>query len=665
MNKRGREAAVFFMALFLVTGLQAQMLPDTVSIPEVEVHSKIHVSAAGLEQQPVDSLVMMREAEASLSDLLAAHSSIFIKSEGRGALATASFRGTDASHTQVYWNGMSVLSPMLGQVDFSQIPVFLMDKIVLHPGASSVVDGSGGLGGSINLVSSPGWTQKVKVKGMAAFGSYRTLNNYLGLQAGNNHFQTSTRLYYNRSKNDFPFYNKNVADIDPKTGEYIYPRQRNENAGYLLDGLLQELAFRFRKKYLLRLNYWFQNSKRSLPRLNTYEGDDHANLSRQEEQTHRATAQLTRFGKKGQIHLNLGLQAENMTYQVQNRIGGRGYYDAVYSVSKTFGSYNKLEYSYQWSKKTLLKAAYRFNFVHVDTYDSVNRTGYDRYRRRHAVVVSWQQLLGRRFSTMVLLRKEWINAVSLPLIPYVGFQWNLNEKAGLELHGNLTYDYRYPSLNDLYWQPGGNPLLKPEEGLASELGIRWQPKIKKLVIKTAVNLFYNNITNWIMWAPGPLGYWSPENIQHVVARGFEVKAGLNFTVRRFRFFLKAGYTFTKSTNEGDTGKWGGDALGKQIPYVPVHSGNFMGEVRRKGWFLTWVNTSYSERFTTSSNDLTLRDRLYPYFMNDLYIGKDFPLKEGTWGLQLKIYNLFNEDYRSVLGRPMPGRNYLLMLILRP
>ncbi len=653
-----------FIGLFITLGLQAQMLPDTVSIPEVEVRSKVDVAGAGLVQHPVDTLVMMQEAEASLSDLLAAHTSVFIKSEGRGALATASFRGTDASHTQVYWNGMDIQSPMLGQVDFSQIPVFLMDKVVLHPGAGSVVDGSGGLGGSIDLASSPAWTQKLQINGMAALGSWLTFNNYLGVKAGTQHFQTSTRLYYNRSKNDFPFYNKNVADIDPKTGEYIFPLQRNEHADYLLDGLLQGFAFRFRKKYLLQLNYWYQHSDRSLPRLNTYEGDDHANLSRQNQQTHRATAQLTRFGKKGRLDVNLGFQAENMIFQVQNQVGGRGYYDAVYSDSRTLGSYNKLEYSYRWNKKTLLKASYRFNYVHVNTYDSVNRTGYDQFRRRHALVASWQQYLGSRFSTMALLRKEWINNTSLPLIPYFGFNWDVDEKAKLVLHGNITRNYHYPSLNDLYWQPGGNPALKPEEGVASELGIGWQPKIKKVSLETSLSLFYNNITNWILWVPSPLGYWSPENIQHVVARGFEVKVNLNFSIRKIYFFLKSSYAFTKSTNEGDAGKWGTASVGKQIPYVPVHSGNFMGEVRWKGFFLTWVNTSYSERFTTSSNDLNLRDRLYPYFMNDLYAGKKFPLKKGNLSLQLKIYNLFNETYRSVLGRPMPGRNYLLMFTFR-
>ena len=33
-------------------------------------------------------------------------------------------------------------------------------------------------------------------------------------------------------------------------------------------------------------------------------------------------------------------------------------------------------------------------------------------------------------------------------------------------------------------------------------------------------------------------------------------------------------------------------------------------------------------------------------------------------LDLKIYNLFDEEYRSILGRAMPGRNYLLSLSIK-
>jgi len=83
-----------------------------------------------------------------------------------------------------------------------------------------------------------------------------------------------------------------------------------------------------------------------------------------------------------------------------------------------------------------------------------------------------------------------------------------------------------------------------------------------------------------------------------------------------------------------------------------------------GWgnlFFIYQYNAYSERFTTSSNDLTRRHRLYPYFMNDISAGNSFHLKRVDLSLELKVNNLFNETYHTVLYRPMPGRNYQLIL----
>jgi outer membrane receptor protein involved in Fe transport len=71
--------------------------------------------------------------------------------------------------------------------------------------------------------------------------------------------------------------------------------------------------------------------------------------------------------------------------------------------------------------------------------------------------------------------------------------------------------------------------------------------------------------------------------------------------------------------------------------------------------------AYSERFTTSSNDLTRRDWLYPYFMSDVTLGGELRIRKTGFSAELKIFNLFNETYHSVLYRPMPGRNYQLVL----
>ncbi|MBE0650863.1 MAG: TonB-dependent receptor [Bacteroidales bacterium] len=655
-----RTSVLFFLILSFSTAF-GQMAPDTVSIPEVEVKTVRQLARAGVTTHQIDSIAMKRESDASLSDLLSRFSTVFVKSEGRGALSTVAFRGTAPSHTEVYWNGMSLQSPMLGQVDFSQIPVYLMDNISLNPGASSLVDGDGALGGSIDLKNDLSWSKKFSGTFLSGYGSFGTWNEFVHLEKGSDKFQSSTRIYYNRSKNDFPFINKDIANIDPVTGAYIYPRQRNEHAEYMLEGAMQSFGFRLSKRTILETHYWFQYSDRAIPRLNTYEGNDNSNLARQVDRTNRAVMKLSSFMKKGTLILQSGLNAENMVYSIRNMVYGDGYYNALYSKSNVYSFYNKAQYQFQPIRNALVKAAATFDFYRVQTKDTVNQTGYNQSRRDKGLMLSWQQQLTNNLSAMVLLRKDWVNQVSIPIIPYFGFDWTINQKRKLILHGNIARNYHYPDLNDLYWQPGGNPNLRPEEGLNTELGVITSFPGKKLENSFGLTAFYNNIENWIIWIPSPMGYWSPQNIQHVVSSGFDANVMIAFPIKKLKVTFKADYAFTKSINHGNAARWGTASVGKQIPFVPVHTGNVLLNLSLGNYYLTWINHSYSERFTTSTNELTMRDRLNPYFMNDLYIGKRWLLDGRKISLQFKIFNLFNEQYRSVLQRPMPGRNYMLLL----
>ena len=102
----------------------------------------------------IDSVLLSQSLNSSLAELLSKETPLFVKSYGMGSMATVSFRGTTSSHTQVKWNGLKINNPMLGQVDFSQLPVWMIDKVEILHGGSSLVEGSGALGGSIHLQSS-------------------------------------------------------------------------------------------------------------------------------------------------------------------------------------------------------------------------------------------------------------------------------------------------------------------------------------------------------------------------------------------------------------------------------------------------------------------------------------------------------------------------------
>ncbi|GAF05284.1 TonB-dependent receptor [Saccharicrinis fermentans] len=141
----------------------------------------------------------------------------------------------------------------------------------------------------------------------------------------------------------------------------------------------------------------------------------------------------------------------------------------------------------------------------------------------------------------------------------------------------------------------------------------------------------------------------------------EANIKLSGQIGKFSYRTLFNYAYTSSINYGDIKVWGDESYGKQLVYVPLHSGNALLNIGYKGFFITYQYNYYNERFTTSSNNISKRDWLYPYHMNDISMGKNLDLKKIKLSAELKVYNLFDETYHSILYRPMPGRNYLLTL----
>ncbi|MCC8154119.1 MAG: Plug domain-containing protein [Tannerellaceae bacterium] len=153
-------------------------------LADVVVTAERLLSNIGIQQTILDSTTLRQTVSLSLADVLTQNSTIFIKSYGRGALSTASFRGTAPSHTQVTWNGMKIDSPMLGQVDFSLIPSFFVDKANLYHGASSTGITGGGLGGAIALGTRASGEKGLGMQYIQGVGSYHTFDEFFRLQYG-------------------------------------------------------------------------------------------------------------------------------------------------------------------------------------------------------------------------------------------------------------------------------------------------------------------------------------------------------------------------------------------------------------------------------------------------------------------------------------------------
>jgi iron complex outermembrane receptor protein len=67
----------------------------------------------------------------------------------------------------------------------------------------------------------------------------------------------------------------------------------------------------------------------------------------------------------------------------------------------------------------------------------------------------------------------------------------------------------------------------------------------------------------------------------------------------------------------------------------------------------------------SSNDISLTGKLPPYFMSNISLEKVLEFNWAELSLKGTINNLFNEEYLSVLSRPMPGINFEIFIGITP
>lgn len=135
--------------------------------------------------------------------------------------------------------------------------------------------------------------------------------------------------------------------------------------------------------------------------------------------------------------------------------------------------------------------------------------------------------------------------------------------------------------------------------------------------------------------------------------------------RSWALGLAGTFSWTPSINRGEPMSPADRSVGKQLPYVPRRSATISGRLAFRSWELSYQWCHYSERFTMSSNDLTLTGRLPAYYMNNLSLEKRFAFSWADLSLKGTIDNLFDEEYLSVLARPMPGIHFEFFLSITP
>ena len=209
--------------------------------------------------------------------------------------------------------------------------------------------------------------------------------------------------------------------------------------------------------------------------------------------------------------------------------------------------------------------------------------------------------------------------------------------------------------------------MKSERGWTYDAGLSFAVGRENLYsLKGSAGWFESFISDWIIWLPTTQGFFSPRNIKDVHAYGIELQAEGNLWLPRgWELNLNGTFSWTPSINEGEPVSAADQSIGKQLPYVPEFSSSVIGRLSWRDWTFMYKWCYYSERYTMSSNDITFSGKLPPYFMSNISLEKLLKLRWLDLSLKGVINNLFDEEYLSVLSRPMPGINFEIFIGITP
>ena len=565
-----------------------------------------------------DSII--NKNEGLLTDLLNFNSTLYFKEYGRGMLSTVSFRGTTSSQTAVIWNGININSQMNGSTDFNTISGSDYNSISVKAGGGSILYGSGAIGGTVHLNNDLGFYNRFENNLKLDYGSFNTIGINYKSNIATEKWSAQIGFSKNSSTNDYKYLNKYTWK-----GEQRW----NQNGQYDVITVSANLGYKLNDTNVFKFYSQTSNTDRNTSLVtesemkSKYVNGFNRNLLEYEGNFGRFTTNL----KTAYIFENYQYFADNSTNQ--------------YTYGKTENLITKADLGYQLFKSTQVNGILDYN----------RTNGYGTGFGNHVREISSASLLVKQdfsayWKNEFGIRKEFTNNYESPVLFSLGSSYQFNKLYNLKL--NVSRNFRIPTFNDLYWETGGNPDLKPESSYQAEIGNVFTFKN----ISLTQTFYYIKIDDLLQWVPGKNGIWAPQNKDKVNSYGSETLLSWKKQFGKNNFNANASYAYTVSED---------DATGNQlffVPYNKVTSSVSYSRNRITAYYQFLYNGFVYTRADNNPDEI-----INDYTVSNL--GIDYAFKFlNSFKLGFQVLNIFNENYESLENRPMPGRNFNMYITLK-
>lgn len=574
-----------------------------------------------------------------LAQMLSAGNSLFIKSYGAaGQLQTIALRGMSAEQTQVLLDGIPLNNMQLGSADLGLYNLSDLESVDIYRGGSVLFGGSGAVGGTVNLMPSvPSEKPAYLVRAGAA--SFKNFNAAFSIDLPVE--KLKQRLYYGS-----------------ESGENAYTTLR--------DGIKTEL----RNRDFSRRNFAYRNRISILPQLEfssffrTFKseaGAPKAFLSAETEASNKARLKneniLAAFkvhyhGAQGEMRLQSYLRNEWMEYRDSAfLLNGQPLHSLHFNQEKGL----MLSGRYLPFPALLLLGGAEASLQKIN---SSNAGVHRRARTAFYGSAGWQLFKDQISKSALILntklRLENDSNFGAIVLPGLGLTFHYRD---LQLYSSVGRNYRAPSFNDLYWLPGGNPALRPEQSLNIESGVQYKIEFDVTLVSVNAGIYQNRVTDQIKWLPEN-GLWKPFNILEVDSRGIEIEGSVGHKNGLHRLWFNYRYGLAKKTAE----EFDGDAtMGNRLPLIPAEQ---WSAGLQSGWRNLSAGAQVSGtgfRYKTIQNDA--QQILPSHQVWRFWSSVHFNVAGQKAAFSVSVENLLDTRYEVMPGYPMPPRNFRLGLSL--
>ena len=623
------------LGIMLLTGVTVcGQVNDTVLIPQVSITDQHVVAPVGYKTVKPDSITLNDKATGSLSDILAMETAIYLKSYGIGSLSSVSFRGMGASHTKILWNDLPINSSMHGQVDLTNIPVNLFSSAEVQYGNASLLTGSGGIGGGIQMSSLPDFNKRFSVTVTQEFSSFNTYKTALRFTAGTQKWQSVTGFSFTKAKNDFGFKN---------TTKFGSPDEIQQSAAFTQYGGIQELYGKLKRGHELAVRGFVTWGDRQIPP---------TMLSSNQQESEKDLLLLANVEwkwNKGIHYFRDEISYKHEILAYNNEVA------KIHTNDKTHTVLHIFSYIVTPLKQLTINARMENQGQIAAT---ISYNGGNKHRTVNALYANAKYAPIKQLEMILGLRQELVDAKFTPFLPSLSINVIPSQQLGLKLYANGYRNYRTPTLNDLYWSQGGNPDLKTENAWGLEGGAMLDKKLGKDIVRLEANAsgFSMWVDNWIVWLPINGALYTPRNVLKVRSSGLEARVKLVAHPGAWLIMFFSNYQYSRATVAA-TSAINDKSTGKDLIYTPRQTGNMTLRLDYKGWYISYTQQFVGKRYTIGDNS----DSLKYFTTGNIRAGKNIHKYVPGLEIYAELTNLWNTPYQNIAWRAMPGRAYTIAL----